>query len=135
MKNIDRSDMWQLLFIVIVASAVRFYKLGFASLWLDEALRIKLSGLPFSVLWVTPYDTTPPLYYSVIHLLLNFGHSEFLLRLASALFGVVTIVVVYVAIRKVAGSLAAFMGALLLSLSFHNIDYSQEARAYALLGM
>lgn len=135
MTSLKHRDLWLLLLVILVGAAVRFYRLGHASIWLDEALTIDFARLPWSVLWVTPYDNSPPLYYSLIKILLNFGQSEFLLRLPSAVFGVLTLVVMYFAIRKIAGSSAAFMGALLLSVSFHNIDYSQEARAYALLGL
>lgn len=135
MTSVNRNALWQLLFIILLASAVRFYKLGHAALWLDEALTINLSSLPLSVLWITPYDSNPPLFYSIIHFLLQFGHSETLLRTPSAIFGVLTIIVIYFTTRKVSGSLAAFYVALLLSLSFHNIEYGQEARAYALLGL
>ncbi|MGL4565942.1 MAG: glycosyltransferase family 39 protein, partial [Halioglobus sp.] len=119
----------------MLAAAVRCYQLGFASLWLDEALTIRIANLPLSELWVTSYDPTPPLYYTVIHFLLSFGHSEIALRIPSALFGLLTVVIIYLATRKLAGATAAFAAALILALSFHNIEYSQEARAYSLLGL
>jgi len=78
--------------------------------------------------------TPLPLYYSIIKLLLPFGHSEFLLRFPSVIFGTLTVAVIYCTTRKVAGPLAALLAGLILTLSFHNIEYSQEARTYALLG-
>jgi len=135
MTSLNRRDAWQLLVVLALAAAVRCYQLGFASLWLDEALTIRIANLPLSELWVTPYDPTPPLYYTVIHFLLSFGHSEIALRIPSVLFGLLTVVMIYLATRKLAGATAAFAAALILALSFHNIEYSQEARAYSLLGL
>ena len=135
MTSLNRKELWQFLLILLLAAALRFYKLGYASLWLDEAETIRLSSLPWSSLWITDYDNTPPLYYTVIHFLLKLGHGEFLLRVPSAAFGVLSIAIMYLVTRKISGSTAALITALVLSLSFHNIEYSQEARAYSLLGL
>ena len=135
MTSLNRKELGQFLFVLLLAAALRFYNLGYASLWLDEAETIRISGFPWSRLWITDYDNTPPLYYSVIHFVLKSGHSEFLLRLPSAAFGVLSIAIMYLATRKISGSTAALITALILSLSFHNIEYSQEARAYSLLGL
>jgi hypothetical protein len=135
LTRFDRRDTFLLIIVLAVAVATRCYRLGFASIWLDEAETLRISSLPLSVLWVTPYDNSPPLYYTVIHFLLGFGHSETLLRMPSVIFGVLTVAVIYLATRKIGGTMAAFAAALLLALSFHNIEYSQEARAYALLGL
>jgi len=135
MTSFNRKELWWLLLVLLLAAVVRFYKLGYASLWLDEAETIRFSSFPLSRLWVTDYDNTPPLYYSVIHFLLKIGHGEFLLRLPSAVFGVLSIAIMYLATRKISGVTAALIAALILSLSFHNIEYSQEARAYSLLGL
>ncbi|MBT4521974.1 MAG: hypothetical protein HOC23_18400 [Halieaceae bacterium] len=135
MSGLNRRDLIHLAIVLAIAIATRFYKLGYASLWLDEAFTIRISNYSFSTLWVTNYDPSPPLYYSLIQLLLNFGHSEYLLRLPSAIFGVLTIAVIYIATRRIAGPLAALSACLILSLSSFNIEYSQEARFYALLGL
>ena len=135
MTSLNRRELWQFMLVLLLAAAIRFYNLGYASLWLDEAETIRISSYPFSRLWVTAYDNTPPLYYTVIHFLLKLGHGEYLLRLPSAVFGVLSIAIMYLATRKISGSTAALITALILSLSFHNIEYSQEARAYSLLGL
>ena len=124
------------LFVVLVASiATKIYKLGDASLWLDESSTLRFSRLPFSTLWVSAYDTHPPLYYTIISLITNFGDSEFAVRFPSVVFSVLTVVVIYIATRKIAGSTAALAASVMLSLSFHNLEYSQEARNYALLNL
>lgn len=53
----------------------------------------------------------------------------------SAVAGVITVFLVYLTVRKLTGVRAAFAASLLLSLSIAQIEYSQEARAYALVSM
>jgi len=134
MSRLTPPERIQLTIILLLGFALRLYRLGAASIWLDETATIRLSKLPFSRLWLSAYDSSPPLYYSIIKLLLPLGQSEFALRLPSVLFGTATIAVIYLTGRKLAGPMAASAAALLLALSFPNIEYSQEARHYALLG-
>jgi 4-amino-4-deoxy-L-arabinose transferase-like glycosyltransferase len=118
-----------------VAVFTRFYRLGEASFWLDEVFTVHTGQLPWSVLWITPYDPTPPLFFSVVKLATNFGESEWWYRLPSAVAGVLTVFFIYLTVRKLAGIRSALAAALLLALSIGNIEYSQEARAYALASM
>lgn len=119
--------------IMTLALIIRVHGLGDASLWLDEVLTISLSSLPMPTLWVTPYDPTPPLFYTVEKLVLLFGDSEFLIRLPSVIFNVLTIYVMYRAAYLTVGKKGALATAIFLALSTSNIEYAQEARAYSLL--
>jgi len=123
-----------LVVILISALLIRLHGLSDHSIWLDEATTIYLSELPLSTLWVTAYDPTPPLFYTIEKLILLFGETEFLLRLPSVIFGVSTIYLIYRAAFKTAGYRAAIAAAVFLTFSSGNIEYSQEAIAYALLG-
>jgi dolichyl-phosphate-mannose-protein mannosyltransferase len=134
-NSLDRRDYVQLLLLASLAAAIRFYRLGDASFWGDEVLTLRYASLPWSTLWVTAYDSTPPLYYSIIRLITDISVSEWWLRLPSATFGTLTIIFVYLATRLISDSRAALASALLLTLSTSNIEYSQEGRAYALTGM
>ncbi|MGD8958176.1 MAG: glycosyltransferase family 39 protein, partial [Chromatiaceae bacterium] len=125
---------WLAFALVILAGAVvRFWGLGEASLWLDEAASVQFAGLPWSTLWLTGYDNAPPLYYSVLKVVLSVSDSEFAVRLPSVVFGVLTISVVYWAGLLVAGAWGALAAALVFALSAAQVEYSQEARAYSLL--
>ncbi len=119
--------------VIVVGAVVRFWGLGEASLWLDEAASVQFAGLPWSTLWLTGYDNAPPLYYSVLKVVLPVSDSEFAVRLPSVVFGVLTIAVVYWAGRLVAGPWGALAAALVFALSAAQVEYSQEARAYSLL--
>ncbi|MEH6583215.1 MAG: glycosyltransferase family 39 protein [Halioglobus sp.] len=129
----SRDAVW-LMIIVAASSLIRFYHLGHASLWLDEAFSVKIANLPLSTLWISAYDPTPPLHYTVIRFVMRvLGDSEFWLRLPSALCGILTIPVIYLAVRRLADTGAAVVAASVLALSFYNIGYAQEARTYALV--
>jgi len=65
--------------------------------------------------------------------MLVWGDSEFLLRLPSAVFGILTIPIIYLVTRRLADTTAAVVASFVLAISFYNIGYSQEARAYALV--
>lgn len=134
-SRLARKDYLMLIVLLALAVFTRFYRLGDASLWLDEVFTIGSAQLPWSTLWVTAYDPTPPLFFSTIKLILNFGDNEWLLRLPSAACGVFTVLFVYSATRKLWDARTAFFTGILLTFSLGNIEYSQEARAYAMAGM
>jgi uncharacterized membrane protein len=134
MVSLTRKELLQLAVLLVLAFAVRSYHLGDASLWIDEVATIKWADIPILDWSARSREPTPPLYYSFMQLVLYLGHSEFMLRLPSVLFGTATIAIIFLAARQIGGSPAAFSASLILALSFHNIEYSQEARAYALLG-
>ena len=106
MSCLKRTDWFNLAIVMTIAAATRIYQLGHASLWFDESTTILMARLPWSTLWVTAYDPTPPLYYSVIKVLLNFGHSEFLLRLPSVIFAVLTVAIIYITTTTTGGAIA-----------------------------
>jgi 4-amino-4-deoxy-L-arabinose transferase-like glycosyltransferase len=119
--------------IILVGAFLRLWQLGDTSLWLDEAGTLNFAALPWSTLWISAYDNAPPLYYSIIKLVLNFGDTEFIVRLPSALFGILVIPVVYLAAAMIAGQKAGLVAALFMTLSPVQIEFSQEARNYSLL--
>ncbi|MDJ0738254.1 MAG: glycosyltransferase family 39 protein [Gammaproteobacteria bacterium] len=130
----SRHRAWgALALIVAVGAALRFWNLGAASLWLDEVASIKFASLPWTTLWLSGYDNAPPLHYSLVKLCLEFADTEFSVRLPSALFGTLTIPLVYVAASRIAGRAGGLLAAMLLALSAGQIEYAQEARGYALL--
>lgn len=134
-NSLSRKDYLQLALLLALAIATRFYRLGDASFWDDEVFTLGAASLPWSTLWVTGYDPTPPLYYSIIRLMMDTSISEWWLRLPSALFGTFTVLFAYLATKKIWDSRAALASTLLLTLSTSDIEYSQEGRAYALVGM
>jgi mannosyltransferase len=112
---------------------LRFYRLDGLSLWEDEIFTATRAPWPPAELiaW-TAGDVHPPLYYLLIHGLLALGKSDWLLRWPSALFGVLSLALVYRLGRELFGRTAAIAGMALLALSPFALRYDQEARMHAL---
>ncbi len=121
--------------IVAVGAGVRLYGLDRLSLWLDEAYSVAFARLPLADLWgpLAVEETNPPLYYSLLHVWMRlFGESEAAVRGLSVLFGTAAIPLMYLLGREAGGRAAGLAGAALLALSGIHVQYSQEARAYAM---
>ena len=119
----------------LIALAVRFFRIGAESLWLDEAYSLHLaSGDGLSVLTGSVGNRhTPPLYYYLLHLWLVFGESECALRSLSAIVGAISVPLVYAIGRPLVGRGAALIGAAAAALSPFLVYYGQEARGYTFL--
>jgi uncharacterized membrane protein len=125
-----------LLAIVAVGLLLRLHQIGGDALWIDEAFSVWLARRPLGemVRWVRDVDHHPPLYYA---LLLGwtavFGAGEASARSLSALFGVLTIPVIYRLGRRLANEKLGLVAALLLAVSPFHVRFAQEARMYTLL--
>ncbi|HXZ95041.1 MAG TPA: glycosyltransferase family 39 protein, partial [Dehalococcoidia bacterium] len=120
--------------IVLISVFLRFYDLGTKSIWTNEAQSILESNL--SVQGMVKASNQPPLYDLILHNWISlFGTSEAALRFPSAIFSVLTVVVIYFAgsalFHKRTGLIAAFIS----SFSSFLIAYSYDARDYALLAL
>jgi mannosyltransferase len=108
---------------------VRIHGLGDPSLWYDEGGTLWY-GLGDLHRWIS--DTHPPLYYAFVHFWLQFGTSEYWLRLSSVIPGVATIPLVYSLGKKLFGANSGLLAAAFLALMAFHVGYSQQARMYAL---
>jgi mannosyltransferase len=136
----ERADVVALVMITAVAAAVRFATLGVQGLDHDEsvtAVGVLQPTLAGTLSAVAHVERTPPLYYILEWLWttgLGFGKDEGSLRFLSAVFGTLTVPVVYLAARELSSSRrAGVFAAALVALNPFLFFYSQEARAYALL--
>jgi 4-amino-4-deoxy-L-arabinose transferase-like glycosyltransferase len=118
-----------------VGAFLRFYNLGFNSLWLDEASTYTLSMGSIPQIWVatTAGEFNPPLFYWVEHIMLVFGNNEITLRFIPALLGVLTIPLVYLAGKEFSDRNVGIIAAAAFAFSPFLIFYSQEARAYSMM--
>jgi len=125
-----------LVFLIFSGFLLRFYRLGFNSLWLDEACTYTFSQDSFFGIWQLSFsggDAHPPIFYWLEHIMLFFGGDEFVLRLLPALVGVLTIPIFYlIGIEFKNINIGLFLAALLAFSPFH-VYYSQEARSYTLM--
>jgi len=131
-----------LILTILTGFALRLTLLGEQSLWYDEGVTWLLSQmrtLGDLIDW-TAADIQPPLYYLLIWSSNSiFGHSEWALRLPSAIFNTLTIPLIYVLARQLwpgpsfQSALFALLAAAIFALSPLMVYYSQEARMYTLL--
>jgi mannosyltransferase len=128
-----------LLLITILAAALRFYKLGAWSFWIDEIFTINHAVRHFGNIGLL-LDHIPParnwvpmsviLTAQVLNLL---GINEWSARLVSVVIGVFTIPMLYFPLRKIFGNQVMLIALLLLAISPWHIFWSQNARFYTSL--
>ncbi len=121
----------------LFALAVRVWRLGAKSLWIDEALSwnsARLSFFPMTRAASGHHDG--PLYYATLSVWIKAaGDSEVALRLPSALAGALTVFVLAWAGWRVGGRLLGAVAGVLLALNVVAVQFSQEARMYPLTGL
>ncbi len=122
-----------LLMLTILGFILRFYNLGFNSLWLDEATTFNWSKPGFFEIWEISrsVDFHPPLFHWIEHIMLVFGQSEVVLRSVPALLGTLTIPVFYFIGKEFHDKNVGIISAALLTFSYFGIYYSQEAYSYS----
>jgi len=128
--------LWALAGIVLLAAALRAWRLGHQSYWLDETFTAGIVRRDFGGMLhaVRHTESTPPLYYVLAWLWERvFGWHEAGLRSLSALFGLAAVPAAYAAARERFSQRAALVAAALFAVNPYFVWYSQEARAYALL--
>ena len=122
-----------LLAIMLLGAVLRFYGLGFQSLWGGELASWDL-GERDTILRVFQDGTQPPLYFLILHFSQwIFGDSEWALRIPSAVAWWLCIPATYLLGKKLYSEREGIMAALFLTVLWHAVYYSQEARPYSML--
>jgi mannosyltransferase len=132
----ERRALRALAALVVLAAALRLWRIGHQSYWLDEVFTVNLVNEDFGGMLsgVGETESTPHLYYLLAWLWAKVaGDGEGALRALSALFGIATVPVAYAAARQLFTPGAALIAAALVAVNPWFVWYSQEARAYALL--
>jgi uncharacterized membrane protein len=128
---------FDLLIITAIAFGLRIFMLGSQSLWTDEAAIYSQTrvGSLFEV-----YSTVMsqeghigPLYHILNYLFCQlFGYAEWALRMPSAIYGTISVVLIYKIAELLINRNAALFSSILLACSPLHVWYSQEARMYSL---
>ncbi len=124
-----------ILAILLLASALRFHRLGEQSLWYDEGVSYwrSLRALP-ELIPQMQHDVHVPVYVTVLGWWQRLtGVSEFALRAFSALFSISSVAWTFALGRRLHHPLAGLAAAALVALNSFSIYYAQEARMYAML--
>ena len=124
-------DRILLLFILLLAFALRIYRLDAQSLWGDENLSLYYAESPahyVKSMW------TPPLYYLSLHYWMALvGTSDFGIRFLSLIFSCLTVPLVYNLGRLLFDHKVGWCAALVTSINPHQIWYGQDARSYSMV--
>lgn len=131
-RELRAADVALLVPLVILGAALRFHAIG-TGLWYDEIVTLVESvRAPLGEI-VTRFagDNHHPLYSVLAHLAVALvGEEPWALRLPAALFGVATIPLLYGLGRLVTSRVESGAAALILTVSYHHIWFSQNARGY-----
>jgi mannosyltransferase len=123
-------------FITLLGAALRLYKLGEWSFWIDELYTINHALAHFSspdliVKNIPPARNWVPVSVILTAQVLNiWGVTEWSARLASALIGTLSMPILYIGTKKLFGTVVALLSILLLAVSPWHIFWSQNARFY-----
>ena len=124
-----------LLVLTLLAGALRFYRAGTQSIWVDEAETIKYAAVFGQYTWAHfVYNTHGASYAALLHVWSQlFGTGEFALRSLSALLGTLTVPAFYWALRPLGRPRTSLVACGLLAIHPFHVWYSQELRGYVLL--
>jgi len=124
--------------VLLVGVVLRLHRLGSENIWVDEGYSLQCArrSLTDLVGEVARADKHPPLYYSLLHGWIRvFGESELSIRMPSALFGILCLLVIYQIGRLLFGEGVGLLGCLILAGSTLHIRHSQDARMYTLMSL
>jgi len=123
--------------ILLLAAGLRFHKLDAQSFWNDEGNSARIAERPINLIVEgAAGDIHPPAYYLILAGWRALtGHSEFALRMFSALAGIVAVAAIYAIGVALFDRASALVGAFIAAISPFQVWYSQEARMYALVAM
>ena len=124
--------------ITSLGGFLRLYHIGSKGLWLDEAFSVWMGRQPVGEMlgWLVRIDQHPPLYYLLLHFWMALlGDDPATVRALSALFGTLTIPIIYLLGRRLADEKVGLLAALLLAVSPFHVRFAQETRMYTLLAL
>jgi 4-amino-4-deoxy-L-arabinose transferase-like glycosyltransferase len=136
-----RSSAWLgvMVLLALIAAAAVLRAIGLNDgLWFDEIITLVLFVRPPLERIVTEYPNSNnhPLYSILAHLSVTaFGEQPWALRLPAAIFGVAAVPAVYALGRLVTGRRESLLAAGLITVSYHHIWFSQNARGYTALAL
>lgn len=139
--QLKKPARWLILPVLVVAFTLRLINIGRYSLWSDEAGQVLAALQPrFDdfLRIVRSHVMAMPLDYMVTRLITRFTLDEGLLRLPSAIWGVLAVLFLFLTVdllfrNNKYGRYTALITAFLLAVSPVHVFYSQEIRFYSAL--
>ncbi|MGQ9628415.1 MAG: glycosyltransferase family 39 protein [Anaerolineae bacterium] len=136
MRSSKRRGLPELLvFLTLLAFALRLCSLDAQSFWSDEGLSVRYALQDVRAMLKTlSSGFQSPLYFLSLHWWLGLaGRSDFALRFPSAWFSALAVPLVYALGRALFGRRVGALAALAMALNPFLIRYAQEARMYAMV--
>ncbi len=119
--------------IYVLALLPRVIDIGRRPFWLDEVFTLQRATLaPVALVKDSFANHHMPSYFLMLSPFIGLGNPQFWLRLPSAAFGALAVVMVYLIGAAIAGRRAGCIAALILGLSPTALAFSQEARSYTM---
>ncbi len=133
--RLEPSEWLTLAALAVVALALRLYRLD-SQLWVDEVFMLLDFGrAPLDRIVAMFPSQNQHLLYSLSARLcaMVFGESPWALRLPAAILGALTVFPLYLLGRKLWNRRIALAASALLTVSYHHVWFSQNARGYSAL--
>lgn len=132
-----RRSLIILVLLLVVAAALRVYRIDSESAWLDETFSIGIARDSVdTILYETSKDVHPPLYYFLLRgWVVVFGSAVWTARLLSVLLSLGVLAATFFVGGRLVGRGAALVAVALLTVSVFQIEFAQEARMYALMAL
>ncbi len=121
--------------IVLLGLILRFYNVGYESLWLDEIFTFWVTdpnlSLTETFMRIKSTEYIPFLHYYIVKICNSFfGYDPIVGRVFSAVFGFLSIFTVGILCKKFVNNKSYLLTLCLASLNIYLIIYSQEMRVY-----
>jgi len=127
-------DWLTLLLLFAGGVALRLQSLASKPFWFDECFSVEVARISWGdflhLLWWR--EANMSLYYVLLRVWLQFGHSEFFIRSLSVLISAGTVLAVYWLARLLFDRRVGLIAAALITFNAYSVRYAQEARSYAL---
>ena len=135
-ESVSRREAGWLAAILLLATALRLFRLGTYPFWHDEVHNLLKADHIWDVLIRGEYVSNHPPLYSILAAgwgLIAFGDPEWSMRMLPALLGVLTVGAVFWTSRLILGTRVGLFTAFLVTISPAFVTHSQDFKEYMIL--
>lgn len=121
--------------LILAGMVIRLQGITTENLWFDEILQSRITRKPLAWMWfhLMHFENDMPLDHTIQHFFIRWGGDTPLwIRMPAAIWGTLTLPVLFVWVRSALGGRTAIIALGLLATSPFHVAYSQEGRPYAL---
>lgn len=119
--------------ITFLGTVLRFWDLGGAPVWMDEAVTLAFARLDIATIMWGNIDNHPNLTWMIQKLWYSINPDPAYARVPVAIFGSLSVAAILLATRDIASTRAAIFTGLFFAVATSHIYYSQDARMYSYL--